>query len=218
MRPVPLHVRQLLPAVTMDRWAYYTWYWLHGIVRVAPHERLVELITMLPAFLPCIVCGLHMRTYIDINTPVATEQWVMDFHNSVNKRLNKPHWSGPKPVIPTWLALQDAWLQWLLASVATADWSVPETARRYRDFICLGAIVNRLPHSLIYFETRRDCLAYLFTMYGRWLRYRTLADMIVDTVPPSEYQSLDLSDPLRCWQSAFERRMAMVQQYKTSIA
>ena len=71
---------------SMPHWSHACWNWLHGTEHIKP-----DVILSLSNILPCMICRIHMKTYISQN-PISepTEKWIHTFHNSVNIRTNKP--------------------------------------------------------------------------------------------------------------------------------
>ena len=79
-----------------------TWKLLHDIVKVNDDTiecrgYLSKLMDTLSMLYPCMECRKHMQQFISysINSvppklPECTSQWMCDFHNVVNQRLNKP--------------------------------------------------------------------------------------------------------------------------------
>lgn len=57
-------------------------------------ERLLEFLNYFAKNYPCEKCSFHMMQYMDGNPPDASgnaafQRWLCQFHNNVNKRLNK---------------------------------------------------------------------------------------------------------------------------------
>ena len=202
----------------MDRWAYYGWLWLHGLASTRPNSTQFEqCIQQVPTILPCIVCSTHMRDYIkthpDITDPV---RWMFEFHNSVNKRLQKPEfaWSDVHRATSTtlWWSVRDAWLQLVVAGIIAADWSAQDTQYRINRFIRQSAQINGLSGTIAHSSNKQQCLKDVFDMYGRYARYQSLESMLVDFLPPSEYNAYGIQDPAKQWQQRFARRLSMALQ------
>jgi len=90
-----------------DAWGPVFWKFAHAITFDYPEaepstedrERAQKFFAMLPWFLPCGVCGAHFIATVREKHPftAATLQnreslarWLVDVHNTVNRRLNKP--------------------------------------------------------------------------------------------------------------------------------
>jgi len=69
-----------------------TWYLLHEIPKHADpeYEPAFDLMLRTLAVLyPCPECRAHIQEYLDSHRVQMTEKWMCEFHNDVNKRLNK---------------------------------------------------------------------------------------------------------------------------------
>lgn len=67
-----------------------TWYLLHEIVKhVPPNEHFSTFLESLSYVYPCKECRDHIKTYLSDHKVEMSKKWVCDFHNEVNRRLNK---------------------------------------------------------------------------------------------------------------------------------
>ena len=89
-----------------SRWTQFfgpsTWRALHAITFTFPEnptekqkKEYKDFVESLSKVLPCPHCSLHMMDYIkkhpvDVSSQSAFSRWGVDFHNAVNKRLDKP--------------------------------------------------------------------------------------------------------------------------------
>lgn len=79
-----------------------TWMLLHALVDHYPMEvsetyaeNLMNLLNVLTKIYPCEDCREHMAVYVREHPPrfenrAHSVRWMFNFHNAVNKRLNKP--------------------------------------------------------------------------------------------------------------------------------
>lgn len=79
-----------------------TWRLLHAIADLNEDDddcrkHLAHLLDALAAVYPCVECRRHIRQFIShsvsqkpMKTPQCTNEWMCDFHNVVNMRLQKP--------------------------------------------------------------------------------------------------------------------------------
>tara|TARA_A100001015_G_C15012644_1_gene723920 strand:+ start:2073 stop:2408 length:336 start_codon:yes stop_codon:yes gene_type:complete len=79
---------------TKDELGRNTWFLLHQMVK---EEKTMERHIAFPLFMhtlsilyPCGRCTPHIKTYLEHNPAVLSEKWMCEFHNEVNKRLDKP--------------------------------------------------------------------------------------------------------------------------------
>lgn len=80
----------------MDKIGPGLWHQLHWAAHKADtsdnNSYFNTYINAYPEMIPCNVCKIHMNEYI-INNGIPSRnylKWTVEFHNSVNKRLNKP--------------------------------------------------------------------------------------------------------------------------------
>jgi|TARA_B110000093_G_C12949053_1_gene401615 hypothetical protein len=69
-----------------------TWKLLHDIVDNVDYERndaFVSLMGSLSEIYPCEVCRAHIVDYLRSTPADMTHEWLCDFHNDVNRRLDK---------------------------------------------------------------------------------------------------------------------------------
>jgi hypothetical protein len=88
-----------------EHWGKPFWNVMHSVTFTYPEhptdedkERIRTFFNMIPFFLPCSICGLHfVKEKMDM--PLTDEvlasmdslsRWLVDVHNSVNRRLKKP--------------------------------------------------------------------------------------------------------------------------------
>src|SRR3990167_10277906 len=85
-------------------WGPVAWKLLHSVAagypdRATPQEQasLTQFIHGLPDLLPCAMCRVHFRQEIaadpvepHVGSRAAIERWLVDLHNRVNARLEKP--------------------------------------------------------------------------------------------------------------------------------
>ena len=83
-------------------WGPEAWDFMHAITFAYPHQpterqkqAMYHFFMSLPELLPCLQCGKHCKEYLQQNPPQcasreAVSKWLVNFHNTVNKRLNKP--------------------------------------------------------------------------------------------------------------------------------
>lgn len=126
----------VLPSV----WGPKLWIVLHGIGRIAgrspfpvrrdEERELKWLIDRLETIVPCPECRAHIESYRKEHPPplAAAEvgQWFWQFHNAVNKRLNKPEipmpiGGEPTKVIDSWKVYQTTIKESLLKGVLRQD-------------------------------------------------------------------------------------------------
>lgn len=73
-----------------------TWFVLHTLAEhndTRHNDRsFKEFMTALSYLYPCPVCAKQIQIYIKNHEPQCTQGWMIDFHNDVNQRLNKPIW------------------------------------------------------------------------------------------------------------------------------
>lgn len=77
------------------------WTILHSIASNYPHrpsksqqDNMVSFLRHFASFYPCQACSQHMSNYLKVHHPATgskqqIQQWLCQFHNSVNQRLNK---------------------------------------------------------------------------------------------------------------------------------
>ena len=85
-----------------SEWGPLLWKFLHACTFAFPENPTREetlafekLIESLPKIIPCPDCKAHFTDFLKVSPPQATcgdvlDKWLVDFHNTVNKRLNKP--------------------------------------------------------------------------------------------------------------------------------
>lgn len=114
-----------------DIWGPPTWYLLHlwsfGF-RKTNYLLYKDVFNLLGKYIPCTSCRKHYNEYRKIH-PIHWEhltrddfiEWILNFHNSVNKRLKKPIWTLEKLKNnkPKWnkKIIAKAWIiyaQWIL--------------------------------------------------------------------------------------------------------
>ena len=69
-----------------------TWKLLHDIVDTVDYERnnaFVSLMGSLSEIYPCEDCRAHIVDYLRSTPADMTHEWLCDFHNDVNRRLDK---------------------------------------------------------------------------------------------------------------------------------
>jgi len=69
-----------------------TWTLLHDIVDNVDYKRndaFVSLMGSLGEIYPCEDCRAHIVEYLQSNPVDMTHEWLCEFHNSVNRRLDK---------------------------------------------------------------------------------------------------------------------------------
>lgn len=83
-------------------WGPRLWKFLHACTFAFPENPTPEqtrgfeqLLQALQIILPCPECKLHFSAHLNECPPEATcgatlQKWLVDFHNKVNSRLNKP--------------------------------------------------------------------------------------------------------------------------------
>jgi len=90
-----------------------SWFLLH---RIAEHNDIhkkkdkngifVSFMKVFSTLYPCSECAKDIQTYLKSHQPVCSEGWMIDFHNFVNLKLNKPIWT-PKDACeqtkPPWM-------------------------------------------------------------------------------------------------------------------
>lgn len=94
-------------SLTIDVWGPKAWGFLHACTFTYPdlptledRKQMYNLLASLPHTLPCSVCRKHFKEFIDTsaNTPQSfvfdnrtqLSKWLVDVHNDVNRRNNKP--------------------------------------------------------------------------------------------------------------------------------
>jgi len=78
--------------IDRDKLGQSTWYLLHEIVKHADESydpALKLLLRTLGVLYPCPHCRKHINEYLDTHIVKVSEEWMCEFHNSVNERLNK---------------------------------------------------------------------------------------------------------------------------------
>lgn len=88
------HIRMNSIGVSMRRWSFCVWNFLHGLSFLQErNDSIYPLIMHLPKMLPCTTCGIHFLLYIEQHKPTSSGQdwghWFVTFHNDVNKRTGK---------------------------------------------------------------------------------------------------------------------------------
>ena len=81
----PLH--KIVNGLSIHRWGRVTWRALHGLTFLNPHKNWKPLLECLCLLLPCPMCCMHLRHYLDMHHPTVGLDWfeyVVDLHNSVN--------------------------------------------------------------------------------------------------------------------------------------
>lgn len=81
------------------RWPYF-WDVLNIVVmnyEVDKQERYKMFFGVLPLMLPCQECSQHCMEYFmdnqpNLNSQEELKEWLLKFHNFVNKRNDKPEW------------------------------------------------------------------------------------------------------------------------------
>ena len=87
-------------------WGRHSWFGFHNGAAQYPisaspiaKSKMKSYIIGIPIMLPCNACQIHATNYIESNKPYMDEitsgrknlfKFFVDFHNTVNKRLNKP--------------------------------------------------------------------------------------------------------------------------------
>ena len=87
----------------IKQWGPYIWYMLHGLaekIKLSSYDilrsELLEHIYNICLNLPCPSCSLHSKEYLQkidfkkLKTKDELKMMLLDFHNNVNRRLNKP--------------------------------------------------------------------------------------------------------------------------------
>ncbi len=75
-----------------DKLGRSTWYLLHEIVKHIDEEydpAFKLLVKTMGVLYPCPHCREHIQEYLESHRVEMTEDWVCEFHNAVNLRLNK---------------------------------------------------------------------------------------------------------------------------------
>ncbi len=85
----------------IDELGASSWSLLHTLAAKYSHKptdeeqrKMLNFLDGMSRFYPCEKCAYHMRKYVTENKPNVTsryglQRWLCDFHNSVNKRLQK---------------------------------------------------------------------------------------------------------------------------------
>lgn len=88
--------------LTKSQWGPKLWQFLHACSFAFPEnptpdetEAFQKLLQALRIILPCPMCRDHYCSFLETNPAPATcgselQQWMVDFHNDVNKRTGKP--------------------------------------------------------------------------------------------------------------------------------
>lgn len=78
-----------------------TWTFLHTMAAYLPESlndtqkrHIINVMNGLSALYPCNICGDHMKEYlqtnpVDVSSGPSFSRWLCNFHNDVNRRLNK---------------------------------------------------------------------------------------------------------------------------------
>lgn len=89
--------------MTTKTWGKYIWYFFHILAEKVTEEGYIilktdicEIIKSICNHLPCIICTEHASKYTrytlnssNLNTKQKLKNYLFQFHNDVNKRLNK---------------------------------------------------------------------------------------------------------------------------------
>lgn len=86
-----------LSSLPISQWGPRYWNFLHVLaINYTPNKKgnIKQRIQKFISSLPCIACQRHASTYIlqhppDISSSLSLQSWVYNFHNEVNKRLQK---------------------------------------------------------------------------------------------------------------------------------
>ena len=94
-----------MPGMDAAFWGPHAWEFLHSVTFDYPEEptdkdkkEYAEFFHSIKNVLPCVWCRKHYKEGIEEIMPIEPHlvsrdeltRWLVDFHNSVNKRLNKP--------------------------------------------------------------------------------------------------------------------------------
>ena len=87
--------------INVDELGNSSWTLLHTLASKYPHQpskeeqiKMIQFLEGMSKFYPCDKCANHMRKYIfnqkpNVNSRYALQKWLCEFHNSINKRLEK---------------------------------------------------------------------------------------------------------------------------------
>ena len=165
-------VIQMNLGTSMPHWAHACWGWLHTANMTA------ETVTLVAEILPCIICKIHMKRYIQqhaITEPVSS--WLHSFHNDVNERLGKPLVTEHHPDVDS----RDALMRFLFAAGFVLDDHCAKERTVFMEFLVhacasVGITVKKhnapmsLPRFLFdFFTTRGDYSASFHTLVNEYV-------------------------------------------------
>jgi hypothetical protein len=100
VRRAPARMFNGMPIVDPAIWGPAMWFVLHGLAALAPaaDPDWPALLDALTTSLPCPDCAGHYtqwrrRTLLRQNSDDGVRQWLLDLHNSVNRRRGVAQWS-----------------------------------------------------------------------------------------------------------------------------